>query len=334
MSEKMASRSPIVNRSPVDATCWLVGWLVVGAAVGSPVCVHGVRTQRGGDRNLGRSMAISGDLDAARGSSELVCVWCASCGRGRGCLAQAVWRRLARLLPRDDHLQHRLADHEEHELGVPRDAEVRVEGERDAVARKVRPREEPLARLAKHLAHVGPEAGEQEQSDEQSRGGCVIAVPLSGREAAWHSGSSPGDSSCSPTNHTTIPPHSSTRISAACKEGSETQGSEGARRDLPRLSARLPPRRLLRREESHLQPPADPQHLGEHDRAKACEELCVAHRSVAQPDLKRPDVRGGDEEQKVGGEVEEAVESTGRNQSAAVSHLGGPDAQHRDEDGG
>mmetsp|Transcript_35965 Transcript_35965/g.115707 ORF Transcript_35965/g.115707 Transcript_35965/m.115707 type:complete len:232 (+) Transcript_35965:1147-1842(+) len=231
MSEKMASRSPIVNRSPVDATCCRA--MIICSTV-SPIM-----------RNM-NSACRAMPKCALRGSETR---WRGKCGPERSPLraSRNIWRTSA---------------------------------------------QKPASR------------------------------------------SSPGDSSCSPTNHTTIPPHSSTRISAACKEGSETQGSEGARRDLPRLSARLPPRRLLRREESHLQPPADPQHLGEHDRAKACEELCVAHRSVAQPDLKRPDVRGGDEEQKVGGEVEEAVESTGRNQSAAVSHLGGPDAQHRDEDGG
>ena len=61
-----------------------------------------------------RSMAVSGDLDAARGSSErvrLVCVvWTGA--------VQALVQAGSRLLPRDNHLQHCLADHEEHELGV------------------------------------------------------------------------------------------------------------------------------------------------------------------------------------------------------------------------
>ena len=59
-----------------------------------------------------RSMAVSGDLDAARGSSERVRLVCVVWKGAVQALVQA------RLLPRDNHLQHCLADHEEHELGV------------------------------------------------------------------------------------------------------------------------------------------------------------------------------------------------------------------------
>lgn len=122
--------------------------------------------------------------------------------------------------------------------------------------------------LAAHLAHVGPEAAEQEQPDGQSRGGCVIAVSLSlsrlfgtaaaalGTAAAARPATrryrllvergavSQHSARAVPSRKAAVPPHSSTSISAACKEGSEKVPTGLGASPPTRLSGRLPPRRL------------------------------------------------------------------------------------------
>ena len=113
--------------------------------------------------------------------------------------------------------------------------------------------------LAEHLAHVGPEAAEQEQPDGQSRGGCVIAVPLSRERLFGTAAAALGTAAVArpatrryrllvergavsqhsaravPSRKAAVPPHSSTSISAACKEGSEKVPT-GLGRALPRAS--------------------------------------------------------------------------------------------------
>ena len=125
--------------------------------------------------------------------------------------------------------------------------------------------------LAAHLAHVGPEAAEQEQPDGQSRGGCVIAVPLSLSRLFGTAAAALGTAAVArpatrryrllvergavsqhsaravPSRKAAVPPHSSTSISAACTEGSEKVPTGLGASPPTRLSGRLPPRRLHRR---------------------------------------------------------------------------------------